>query len=369
MKVAIDAQLTVGTATGIGEYVAGLAAALRATGSDVVELSEPALDPWRFDRRVYWDQVLLPQRTRLCGATLLHCASGTVPLRVSVPVVVTVHDVAWLRVQHHARPYARYYFGRFSLDRYRSAAAIAVDSEFSRAELLDALGWLDPARVHVVYPGVAADFCSLRRRGSDGRTILAVGTVERRKNLELLVRALPFLEGARLVAVGPATPYLHECAAVAKLLDVADRVEFRGYVDRAELLDLYACAAVVAVPSQYEGFGYAAAQALCAGTPCIVSACSALPEVVGPDATVVEVDDLMRWVEGLATLLQGEGDARAAAARERAIERYAWSSGAEKMARIYAQALEGAEPGTADLVGLASSRHPERRRAAPKSKG
>src|SRR5690242_19382267 len=104
MIVAIDMQLALGTATGIGEYVRGLAAALRERGVGIVELQEPKLDPWRFDRRVAWDQVLLPQRARASRADVLHCASGTMPLRASLPTVVTVHDVAWLRVQAHARP-------------------------------------------------------------------------------------------------------------------------------------------------------------------------------------------------------------------------------------------------------------------------
>ncbi len=144
VKLALDAQLAVGTATGIGEYVRGLAAALRRTGADVEELCEPRLDPWRFDRRVLWDQVLLPLRARSSGASLLHCASGTVPLIESLPVVVTVHDVAWLEAQSHARAYARYYFGRFSLQRYRRATRIVVDSKFSREALLPLLDGFDP---------------------------------------------------------------------------------------------------------------------------------------------------------------------------------------------------------------------------------
>ena len=138
VRVALDAQLGVGTATGIGEYVNGLAAALRRRGVDLVELREPRLDPWRFDRRVRWDQTVLPLRARSSGADVLHCASGTMPLLRPMPVVVTVHDVAWLHVQGHARAYARYYFGKFSLAQYRAAAAIVVDSSFSRGALLEA---------------------------------------------------------------------------------------------------------------------------------------------------------------------------------------------------------------------------------------
>ncbi len=339
MKLALDAQLAVGTATGIGEYVRGLAAALRRTGADVEELCEPRLDPWRFDRRVLWDQVLLPLRARSSGASLLHCASGTVPLIESLPVVVTVHDVAWLEAQSHARAYARYYFGKFSLQRYRRATRIVVDSNFSREALLPLLDGFDPRRIDVVYPGVAADFCELARAGGDGRTILSVGTIEKRKNLEVLIRALAQLPDARLVAVGPYTPYVAECAALARELGVAERVGLPGYVTRDELLALYRRFAVVAVPSRYEGFGYAAAQALCAGVPCVVSDASSLPEVAGNDATVVPVDDVDAWVSALGAALRGENDARAAQVRANAIARFAWDASAHRMLEIYASAL------------------------------
>lgn len=338
MRIALDAQLAVGTATGIGEYERGLIGALRNDGVDVVELCEPTLDPWRFDRRLLWDQVLLPRRARASGADLLHCAGGTVPRNAGMPIVVTVHDVAWLHVQGHAPAYARYYFGRFSLRRYRRASRIVVDSNFSRVELLRALGNYDPQRVHVVYPGVAEDFCRLAR-SSDGRTILAVGTVERRKNLAALVAVLPYLRHARLVAVGPPTPYAAECRMLAQRLGVSDRFELRGYVEREQLLELYAGCAAVALASRYEGFGYAAAQALCAGVPCVVSNQSSLPEVVGSDARVVPVDDTAAWIDALATALRGGDDDQLREARKRAIARYAWSASARAMKSVYEAAL------------------------------
>ena len=339
MKVAVDAQLAVGTATGIGEYVRGLIDALRAQNVDVVELCEPNLDPWRFDRRVFWDQVLFPQHVRQAKPDVVHCASGTVPLGLSVPYVVTVHDIAWLRVQAHARPYARYYFGRFSIDRYRRASAIAVDSAFSREELLAVMPELDPALVRVVYPGVAADYCTLERHGGDGRTILAIGTVERRKNLEAVIETLPFLERARLISVGPHTPYQDECEGLARALGVENRVEFRGYVPRAQVLELCSTAAVIAVPSLYEGFGYAAAQALCAGVPAVVSDQASLPEIAGDGARIVPATDVKRWIETLDAALRGEDDARATAGRAAAIERFAWEKSAHDMLAAYEMAF------------------------------
>lgn len=339
MKVALDAQLAVGTATGIGEYALGLARALRAHGIEVVELAQPSLDPWRFDRRLYWDQVLLSRRLQTSGADVLHCASGTMPARAALPVVVTVHDVAWLRVQRHARWYARYYFGNVMLRRYARADAIAVDSSFSRDELLQSRAALDAGRISVVYPGVADDFIRLERRSGDGRTILVVGTVEPRKNLELIVRLLPALRDARVVAVGPLTPYASECERLARELGVARRLELRGYVSRAQLLELYARCAVVAVPSRYEGFGYAAAQALCAGTPLVCADGSSLREVVAGDAPAISPDDLQAWGDALRNGLSGGLDARARSVRESACARLGWDASARRMIAIYRDIL------------------------------
>ncbi|MBV9027096.1 MAG: glycosyltransferase family 4 protein [Candidatus Eremiobacteraeota bacterium] len=340
MNVAIDAQLTVGTATGIGEYVRGLVPALRRRGVDVVELREPRLDPWRFDRRVLWDQCLLPVRARRSGASLLHCPAGTLPWIASLPLVATVHDVAWLAAQRHARAYARYYFGKFSLRRYRNAAQIIVDSQHARTALLQFLKNFDGRRVAAIYPGVAHEFCSLERAAPDGRTILAVGTIEPRKNLELLVRALAHLPRARLVAVGPETPYAQRCMELAQRLGVAERVEMRGYESRAAVLSLYRTSAVVAVPSLYEGFGYAAAQALCAGVPCVVSDRTSLPEVVGDAAPVVSLEDFGGWIAALRHALDGGDDVRAARERAAATTRFSWDAAAAAVERRYALAVQ-----------------------------
>jgi len=342
MIVALDAQLTLGTATGIGEYAAGLTDALRERGVEIVELREARLDPWRFDRRVLWDQLLLPLRARAAGVQLLHCLSGTMPLMLPLPAIVTVHDVAWLKVQRHAPAYARYYFGGFALRRYASAKAIAVDSQFSQRELLDVLH-VPPERVNVVHPGVASDYSALRREPS-GHIVLVPGTVERRKNLEVLIRALPLVApSVRVVCAGPFTPYRDECLQLARSLNVHDRIEFRGYVSRAALIDLYAKCALVAVPSRYEGFGYAAAQALCAGVPVVVSDRSSLPEIAGGDAPVVPADDPAAWAREIAGIVSDPSAAqwRSDSVRARSVDRFSWARSAAQMETIYKTVLSG----------------------------
>lgn len=341
MKVAIDAQLAVGMATGIGEYVLGLIRGLRAYGVEVEELKTESLDPWRFDRRVLWDQVLLPAAAARSGVDLLHCASGTMPLVTLQPTVVTVHDVAWLKAQSHARAYARYYFGRFALARYARARQIVVDSEYSRSELLQFLN-VAPERVSVVYPGVAEDYCAVVRAPQERPFLLSVGTVERRKNLAVIIRALMMLpEDVRLVVAGPSTPYEIECREIAEYLGVSSRITWRGYVSREELLSLFAHAAAVVVPSTYEGFGYAAAQALCAGVPLAVSECTSLPEVVAGDVEPLDPNDEAAWSAQISAVLDNPAAAerRAQSLRTGAIARFAWRTSVAKMRAVYAAAL------------------------------
>jgi glycosyltransferase involved in cell wall biosynthesis len=342
VRVGIDAQLANGTATGIGEYVRGLTPALREAGVDVVELDYAALDPWRFDRRALWDQALLPIAAARARVDVVHCAAGTMPLAASAPIVVTVHDVAWLRVQAHARPYARAYFGPYMLSRYARARGIIVDSTFSRDELLAVAPELDPTRIAVVFPGVARDMMEVVRARDDAAPfVLAVGTVERRKNLEVLIGALATLPTLRLVSVGPPTPYRERCLAIARAAGVADRVEFRGYVSRVELLGLYARARVAAVPSHYEGFGYGAAQALCAGVPLLVSEAASLPEVAGRDVPWLPPDDTAVWSQALAAIAAApdEAERRAASRRDAARDRFAWSTAARATNEAYARAV------------------------------
>jgi glycosyltransferase involved in cell wall biosynthesis len=336
VRVALDTQLAVGTATGIGVYQRDLARALVAAGTDVRPLQWPGLDPWRFDRRVIWDQAVLPLLAARSGADVLHASSGTLPLAHTLPTVVTVHDMAWLRVQSHTRAYARAYFGGLMKRLYRGAAAVVTDSAFARAEFLELAG--ARSGVHVVYPGVDERFAGIVRRPRARALALVVGTVERRKNLVRAVELLAAVPELDLVSVGPPTPYVDEVRARVAELGLAERVTLLGYVGRAELDALYAKATLALVPSRYEGFGYALAEALCAGLPVVAARSSSLPEVAGDDAPLVDPDDADGWIDAVRAILTGRdaADARAAAARPRAAARFSWPLAAAAGNAIYA---------------------------------
>jgi glycosyltransferase involved in cell wall biosynthesis len=333
--VALDTQLAVGTATGVGVYERDLEDALRASGIDVRALREPRLDPWRFDRRVVWDQLLLPLYAARSGAAVLHAASGTLPLVRTLPTVVTVHDIAWLRVQSHTRPYARAYFGALQARGYRTADAIVCDSHFSANEyraLVD-----ERAQPDVVYPGVDRRFAAIPRCPDPSPFALVVGTVEARKNLLTLIEALPALPTLRVVSVGPHTPYADQIRARAAELHVSDRIDLRGYVSAYELDDLYTRAACALVPSRYEGFGYALAEAMCAGLPAIAANASSLVEVADNAVPLIDPDDIAAWIDAIRTLLndRDEAERKAASLRAATILRFAWSTAARDLIAIY----------------------------------
>jgi glycosyltransferase involved in cell wall biosynthesis len=337
IRVALDTQLAVGTATGIGVYQRDLAGALIENGIDVKQMHAPWLDPWRFDRRVIWDQVLLPLLALRSGADVLHASSGTLPFIPTIPTIVTVHDMAWLRVQSHTRGYARAYFGGLMRKLYRGAAAIITDSEFSRNEFLELAGVRD--NVHVIYPGVDARFAQIVRRPREKPFALVVGTVERRKNLLRAVETLAHVPELDLVAVGPPTPYVDEVRARVAELGLGDRVTIRGYVERAELDALYAEATLALVPSRYEGFGYGVAEALCAGVPVIAGRSSSLIEVAARSADLVDPDDAVGWVERVRAIMNDRDRAQkhAATVRSRALQRFSWSRAAAECTAVYSR--------------------------------
>jgi len=100
-------------------------------------------------------------------------------------------------------------------------------------------------------------------------------------------------------------------------------------------------AAAVAVPSRYEGFGYAAAQALCAGVPVAVANCASLPEVGGAGASIVDAGDAAAWAATLTQLAFDPAQRQAALARrEEQIERFSWRRSASAMVEIYESARQ-----------------------------
>jgi glycosyltransferase involved in cell wall biosynthesis len=336
VRVAIETQFAVGSPTGLGVYAAHLASALRARGEvEVVEMCDRSIDVWRFDRRVRWDQLRAPRIARMSRADVVHFTGGTLPWRLPHPVVLTLHDVAFVRGEHRGRFYVRWYFGRLQLRLARRADALVVDSLAARADVARCLG-IDAARIDVAGAGVDERFFSLARRPSDPPFILCVGTVEARKDLLTAVSAIARIPGVRLVSAGPLTTYADDVRREADRLGVADRIELLGYVDEARLMDLYSRAALLAFPSRYEGFGLPPLQALACGLPVAAASIATSEEVLADCAWFAPPGDAAGFARLFEEILSGGPAVAARVERGKArAATFTWDAVAQRMTAIY----------------------------------
>jgi glycosyltransferase involved in cell wall biosynthesis len=338
MRVAVETQFAIGTPTGLGVYARNLYAALNQTaGIEAVALEDPRFDLWRFDRRVYWDQIRAPMLANRARADVVHFTGGTVPALLPRRAVVTVHDLVWRRRANRGRPYVHWYFGDMQRVLVRRAAGIVVDTNAARDDVSDGLD-VAPDRIFVAGAGVDQRFFEVVRNPDVSPPfILAVGTIEERKDLITAVRAIASLSSeAVLVAAGPHTPYAESVAREAERLGVSSRVRLLGYVDDAHLLDLYSRASAFVFPTRYEGFGLPPLQACAAGLPVVASDIPVVREVLGPSVRYCEPGDDRAFGAALAAALAAPDDglAQISAAREHA-RTFTWASVAQRLAGFY----------------------------------
>ena len=271
--------------------------------------------------RIAWEQAALPALAWRDRLDVLHCPLNVLPVATRVPVVLTIHDLTFLRYPDRFHPAKQRYLAAFTRYAARHAAVIVTDSVATRADVIAAFG-VDPDSVKVVYPGVDADFRpshgdgdALRdfraRMGLPDRLVLYLGTLEPRKNVDRLVRAY-----ASLVRQGlPHTLVLAggrgwDHGAIDRAIEeegVRDRVILPGYVRREDQPLWYASADLFVYPSQYEGFGLPVLEALACGVPVVTSSSSSLPEVVGGAGISIDPTDARALADAMASVLTDAG--------------------------------------------------------------
>jgi glycosyltransferase involved in cell wall biosynthesis len=318
MRIAIDARIAHYTGAGIGQYTTHLAQALAKQDSQ----NEYVILQSRKDHRVLvngpnvrrmslWtpshnrmEQDLLAAEfsLRRLDFDLLHSPDFIPPLRLTgFKSVITVHDLAFLRWPHFMTADAARYYGQVDHAVKRADAIIAV-SESTKGDLVRLLG-VPPEKITVVYE--AADpvyrpippeeaWASLKSKYPlPEEFILFVGTIEPRKNIGTLLRAYRRLRDdykhtAGLVLAGSVGWLADQVFEDVEQLGLKDHVTFLGRVENGNLVYLYNLARCLAHPAYYEGFGLTPLEAMACGTPVVTSNGSALPEVVGDAALMVD---------------------------------------------------------------------------------
>ena len=267
-------------------------------------------------------------------------------------LTATVHDLTcWLMPETH-RP-ANVAADRYFADRiFKRADGLIAPSEATRDDAVRILG-IAPEKFRVIYHGIAdpyfrvtpADAEAARSRfGLKRPYLLAVGTIEPRKNLDLLLDAYEALPASirqefELVFAGP--PGWAQTTTKARLEHPPAGVRYIGYVDEEAMPGLFAGATALVYPSLYEGFGFPVAQAMAAGTPVITSNVSALPEVAGGAAVLIDPRSQGGLRDSMRDLLTAPSErARLIELGRANAQRFSWAESARQSLRFF-QGLAG----------------------------
>ncbi len=333
MQIALDAfEAGFEPLTGTGRYVRSLlkhlgpVTAFHKRGHTVpgdVPLRCPA-------NRTVWSQLRLPAALARRRFDVVHVPGPRVPWLKRGALVSTIHDLAFLRFPDMFLPGHRRRLEFFTRQAVRRSERLIAVSECTKRDLCELLG-ADPERVDVVHHGV--DHELFRPDGPVARRerpyILSVGALQPRKNFLTLIRAYRQLKRpVELLIAGQRGWMFEEIEREA-----GNGVVLLGHVSDAELPALYRGAAVVAMPSLYEGFGLPLLEAMACGAPVVASNASCFPEVAGDAAILCGPDD---WVEALRQALDHPPP------RERSLKRaaeFAWEKTAQKTREVYRKAV------------------------------
>ncbi len=316
MRVGIDVSPLVQTRAGTARYVQALLGRL------------PELERLEFGgsgrvstlvRDVWWYPLALPRAAR--GLDVLHCPTFRAPLQSRVPLVITVHDLAVLRHPETFNQWTRRYSRLFVPRVARAARIVIAVSEFTRRELLGLLHVPDE-RIRVIPNGVSEIFVP-NGPAAEGDYVLAVGTLEPRKNLGAAQQAARRL-GVELRVVG--SKGWGDVAVDGWL----------GRVSDERLAELYRGARCLVWPSFYEGFGMPVLEAMACGTPVVTSAGGATEETAGDAAVLVDPSDPTSIAAGIEEA-ESRRDELVRLGLERA-KAFSWDRAAEATAAVYREA-------------------------------
>lgn len=336
LRIGLDVRLAVRSRRGIGNYVASLVQNYASmTFSEDVKLflysDIPDIEgvlpkaPWIKYRVLkpknyfIWEQCSLLMAAHQDKLDVMHFPSNTVPFikLPKVSYVCTVHDVMFLKGKHEIEPTKSFYqmLGRmyrrlFVPRKLRDLDKILTISEYSKQDILKHLKKIVPEKISVTYlsNSVSIDVAidSAKAFSFPDKYLLHLGGVDPRKNTERVIRVYwdhlrPKYPDLKLVVTGLGSA---ETEQLKK--KYGSSVLFLGFVSEALLTELYRKATVFLYPSLYEGFGLPIVDAMRNLCPVITSNCTAMPEIAGDAATLVDPNDDMSLVDGIVQLIDNE---------------------------------------------------------------
>lgn len=341
MKIALDATYSIGEElSGVGLYsrelLLGLAAAHPEARFEFCYRPHRYARAWTLDlpgnaRRRLLAEPLGPRR-----AGLFHGLNQRLPRLPLKCAVTTFHDL-FVLTGSYSTPEFRARFAEQARDAAARSTAIITVSEFTKGQVVSLLG-VDPAKVRVVHHGTRGlAFPPVERE----KIILNVGAIQKRKNIHRLVEAFETVDDDwRLVLAGSTGYGSAGILARIEKSPARSRIVVPGYVTTENLAGWYARAAIFAFPSLDEGFGMPLLEAMAAGTPVLTSNRSALPEVAGDAAVLVDPENEAALGEALRRLTRDRDLREDLAERGKLRSRlFTWEKAAAATWSIYRELL------------------------------
>ena len=362
MRVVLDVSAVPTNPAGAGRYIVELARALAgradlelhaitrrsdASRWSVLGADVTAVAPDPRPLRLAWEQLALPRSVRGLRAEVFHGPHYTMPERLRLPKVVTIHDLTFFdHPEWHERSKVVLFRRAISVATRKADAVIAVSAATARrlAERFPA-----HAPVHVIPHGVdherfrpdepspGHDAAVLEALGARGPYVAFVGTVEPRKDVPSLVRAFDRIADRHpdlgLVIAGTVGWGEDELSRALAAATHADRVVRTGFVPDDAVPALLRGATAVVYPSLEEGFGLPALEALACGAPLVTTEGTAMADVAGDAAMLVPPGDVDALESALDAVALGWSSTRNLGITTAAA--YTWQRTADAHVEVY----------------------------------
>jgi glycosyltransferase involved in cell wall biosynthesis len=316
-----------------------------ASNFNVIPLKLPTryLLPWR-------EYITIPNTLRNSRAEIFHHTKSILPFFISCKKIVSIFDVSPLLFPEMFPFFERVYLQKNTERAVQQADCILTISENSKNDIINYFR-VDESKVRVTYIGVSEHFKPIKdkhgmhevrqRYGLGESVILFVGTIQPRKNIDILIRAYHKLRKEKridhqLVIVGRFGWLYHGLLALIKELGEERNVIFTGPVSDEELPFFYNHADIFVYPSSYEGFGLPVIEAMACGTPVITSNVSSLPEITGDAGLLVAPQNTEELADSMKMLLFDNALQLSLIEKgSQQIKKFSWYECASQTLRIY----------------------------------
>ncbi len=317
-------------------------------GPNITYRQAPLNQQWLYR---LWHRLRIPAPVQLFSGPLdLFYSPDFVlpPVSGQIPTLLTVHDLSFVHFPDTFTPALVRYLNQVVPRSINRASHILADSRATKDDMVG-IWSVPPQKITVLYSGVSHSFRpvtdkerikTMRQKYGlgDWPYLFSVGTLQPRKNYELLIRAFkPITEKypLRMLIAGGKGWMIEQMLAEVEAQELENRVVFLGFVDDSDLPALYSEATLFLFASLYEGFGLPLLEAMACGVPVITSNASSLPEVAGEAAVQLPPDSPTLWTSAMLDLLD-DASRRTGLVAEgfRQARRFTWSNSARQLLSI-----------------------------------